>query len=594
MKRRCATSQAHPYVIGIVGLADSYLYHRGVLCYVYGDNPNRWLRILDLWNSASVELVVDIPTLVSKAVLGTRKSLKFKFRLLYHADGITSCLLSFAFSETEHWLLVFNAEEQIIYEPLELDADSISRMFVRNNAEFLYYGTHLVDVGDGFRRWVLQGFSIKENRWFPKKITLSSVVGYEMGVTVCFEIMGDYLYGLSNQTSFEAGESNWMSYYYCFKLPLGTTEPRKSQIMRKHHSWRRHHSEGPIDDRWGFLKLETDETSGKIFIVESRKEWLKGKSGSRITYYSKELVFSGDCNEDWLAADVDEDILDEEIECLNQPEFSVLQARSPHNVHPGDDASTSPFYSRSHTHLRSYQRSSNTFLDLIHSFSTDQSDAQCLHLRAGSRKLKSPSNSQIDYPKPEDQLSVEEQIDMLYHPNQISTWPPQQKSSEPGPIWGGVHNILNPVDYQGKVTATGDERSVVYSTGTGKEEDLHALVYISFDPAAKLHGMQSWERLLPEPVGCGLQSDNDTSMYGLERKDKQLPQPIGGMVAESKGTERDIDVNLGDQLQPNGTDCPLKDEVFPTIPARDGDKGPWARFTRAMYRDLPGKLAFDK
>ncbi|RYP78400.1 hypothetical protein DL771_000585 [Monosporascus sp. 5C6A] len=331
VKRRTAVSQAYPYLIGIVGLADSYIYHGGVLCYIVEARPKRWLRILDLRSSANIELVVDIPTLVTEAVLGTRKSTRYKFRVLHHAAGITTCLFSFALPNTENWLLVFKAGEQIIFEPLRLD--STARIFVRNNAEFLYFGTHSDDVGDGFRRWVLRGFAIKENLWFPKKMQLSNLVGYDIGSTACFEVIDDHFYGLSNQTAFEIEEIDWTSYYYCFRFRLDDPDIRKTQVMKRQDSWRRHHSEGPIDDRWSLLKLEKDEGSGKIKIVECRKEWLAGKSGSRRTYYTKELVFPAAYNDgDWSATNSNEGRSDDQaanvIEYLNRPKSATLEERS--------------------------------------------------------------------------------------------------------------------------------------------------------------------------------------------------------------------------------------------------------------------------
>ncbi|RYP18953.1 hypothetical protein DL765_003631 [Monosporascus sp. GIB2] len=469
VKRRSAVSQAYPYLVGIVGLADSYVYHGGVLCYIVEARPKRWLRILDLRNSANIELVVDIPTLVTEAVLGTRKSTKYKFRVLHHAAGITTCLFSFALPNTENWLLVFKAGEQTIFEPLRLD--STARIFVRNNAEYLYFGTHSDDGGDGYRRWVLRGFAIKENLWFPKKMQLSNLVGYDIGSTACFEVIDDHFYGLSNQTAFEIEEIDWTSYYYCFRFRLDDPDVRKTQVMKRQDSWRRHHSEGPIDDRWSLLKLEKDEDSGKVKIVECRKEWLAGKSGSRRTYYTKEVVFPATSNDgDWPVMNSNEEISDDQaanvIESLNRPKSVTMEERSAHNT------------------------SSNAFVDLIDNASTEKGESQCLRLRAGSRRLKPlllGASNDLPVPKLHGQSRLEVEMDRLYHPNQIRTWPPKLEPLGHDLVLKGIHNILNPPGYQGNITAAGDERSVVYSTG-GSSGELKALVYLSFDPSAKLHG----------------------------------------------------------------------------------------------------------
>ncbi|KAI1382591.1 uncharacterized protein F4822DRAFT_104158 [Hypoxylon trugodes] len=176
---------------------------------------------------------------------------------------------------------MFKAEEQRIVAKVQLE--STAKIFVRNNKDYLYFGTHSEEGADGFR--------MNDSFWFPQKIHLTALVGYDIGSTVCFEIIDDYFYGLSNQTDFEIRETNWTSYYHCFRFPLDDPDPKMTQTMEKTYSWRRQHAEGPIDDRWGFLKSERDQTSGRLHIIESRKEWLNGQSGSRRSYYITKVVF---------------------------------------------------------------------------------------------------------------------------------------------------------------------------------------------------------------------------------------------------------------------------------------------------------------
>ncbi|RYO77172.1 hypothetical protein DL764_010236 [Monosporascus ibericus] len=570
VKRRIAVSQAYPYLIGIVGLADSYLYHGGVICYIVEARPKRWLRILDLHSSANIELVVDIPTLVTEAVLGTRKSTRYKFRVLHHAAGITTCLFSFALPNTENWLLVFKAGEQTIFEPLRLD--STARIFVRNNAEYLYFGTHSDDGGDGFRRWVLRGFAIKKNLWFPKKMQLSNLVGYDIGSTACFEVIDDYFYGLSNQTAFEIEEIDWTSYYYCFRFRLDDPDTGKTQVMKRQDSWRRHHSEGPIDDRWSLLKLEKDEDSGKVKIIECRKEWLAGKSGSRRTYYTKEVVFPAAYDDgDRPVTISNEDMSDDQaanvIEYLNRPKSATLGERS------------------------AYNSSRNVFIDLIDDTSTEQVDAQCLRLRAGSRRLKPLLLGASNDPAKHSRLEVE--MDRLYHPNAICMWPPKLESPSPDLVLKEIHNILNPPGYQGNITAAGDERSVVYSTG-GSSGELKALVYLSFDPSTKLHGMQRRGRLLPEGVKGGLRWDCNDSTCDPRRKVDRLCQPAEEPTVQGNPKEMDS-FGLSDRPSlPERAILSSGGTPLPTFPPRDEVKTPWAWLEPPMHRELPGKLTFDE
>ena len=71
-KRRRAIAEARPYVVAMVGLADSHVLSNGKMCYihedVHDDMRQRWLRILDLHNPSGQETVIDIPKLTAEAI----------------------------------------------------------------------------------------------------------------------------------------------------------------------------------------------------------------------------------------------------------------------------------------------------------------------------------------------------------------------------------------------------------------------------------------------------------------------------------------------------------------------------------------------
>ncbi|KAI0896773.1 hypothetical protein F4806DRAFT_441135 [Annulohypoxylon nitens] len=592
-KRRQALSQASPYVVGIVGLADSYEYIRGILCYIIEARPQRWLRILDLHASASHEIVVDIPALIREAVPRSAKSRKYKFRVLYHSNGITSCLFSFALPTTENWLLVFQAEEKKIVALLQLD--STARIFVRNNKDFLYFGTHSEEGADGFKYWVLTGFSIKDDTWFPQKMHLTNVVGYDIGTTVCFEIIDDYFYGLSNQTDFEFRETDWVSYYHCFRFPLHDPDRKNTQTMQKDDSWRRKHAEGPIDDRWGFLKLEKDEASGTINIIESRKEWLAGKSGSRRTYYTTEVFFknSGLTDEGVPQSAVQPATLVNgriirPIRVGNNAIDSYIPPRPPENVHPGDDSSTTPVFTRSQTHLRSYHRCSNTFLDLVDDTSGG-STIRHLRLRTGHRKPKHKEleNKDLEQKNPtslETSLESSEHIDFdevlqeLYHPNEIHFWPPERYQDQS--LLDKIYEVLNPPGYQGAITAFSDERSILYATGEDTQ-GLQVLVYISFDPAARLCGMLREGYILGENISSQHNEMTGEGGYVIGADAGGTTKFFEGIITDPKGKGKAI----GDASLPFYISNPPAPE-----PIYGQDCKPWAWLEKAMHQDLAGKL----
>ncbi|KAI1188643.1 hypothetical protein F5B17DRAFT_394716 [Nemania serpens] len=488
-KRRTAVSQASPYVAGIVARADSYGFFGGKLCYVIEARPPRWLRILDIHKSTQWELVVDIPMLIRAAVPRAMESRKCKFRVLYQAAGIVSCLFSFAMPRTENWLLVIKPETHQILEVFRLE--STARIFVRNNDKFLYFGTHSWEGADGLWKWVLKGFDLRTLSWLPHpRMYLMNMPGCDIGSTACFEVFGDYFYGLSNQSLSEADDPEWTSHYYCFRFPLDDPSHAKFQTMNKNHSWRRKHTEGPIDDRWGFLSLEMDETSEDLVILECRKEWLKGIRGSRRTYYTTDVVFGEETiTEDQGRVRPSTRGVGDHPQC-NSP----IPYRRPEYVHAGDDSSVASLLVRSQAHLCAYIRSCQTFIDLIDDPCTDTSSPQRLRLRTGYRRLKTGTQLVREGLTPSAVgESAQQRATQPDQPNTIFIWPPAKNAPEPDPSLDKVHQLLN---VKGHITATGDERSVIYATSDSPADGVKELVFLSFDPAARFLGMEYCGKIL--------------------------------------------------------------------------------------------------
>ncbi|CAJ2502817.1 Uu.00g102110.m01.CDS01 [Anthostomella pinea] len=591
-KRRQAFSQASPYVVGIVAFADSYQYICGKLCYIINERPRRWLRILDLHGSKDTEVIIDIPTLISLAVPRSAKSRKYRFRTLYHAHGITSCLFSFALPRTENWLLIFKHKEQVILEAVRLN--STSKIFVRNNAQFLYFGTHSEEGTDGFRKWVIEGFDIKKRIWLSPKMHLSDLVGCDMGSTVCFEIFDGHFYGLSNQTAFEIEEIDWVSHYYCFRFRLEEPDPKKAQVMKREDSWRRQHSEGPIDDRWGFLALEKDETSGGIRIVESRKEWLAGQSGSRRTYYTKEVVFGeyyGENTEETrLAANdaVQGENVANFIGSISRAEQINPQPRLPSEMHAGDDSSGTSIVTRSRTYLCSYQRCCHTFLDMMDDTCVGDAGPQCLRIRTGHRKsrpISSPAGALIPS---ESSLDLDDKVKQLYQENEIYIWPPRRASYCLDPCSESIYQVLNPPDHQGYVAAVGDERSIVYATGENAK-GLKALVYISFDPAAKLSGMSHGGNLLGQMEKISSHGGAEQPMISEGVKTSGIPQSTQDVTSKDKSKAEATTHGYRGSIPPYVSPILSRDRSSRHTSQNTQGDPVWAWTDKAMYQDILGK-----
>jgi hypothetical protein len=271
--------------VATIGFCDAYLYCKGVLCYTLDDR----LRLLDLHHSGQNELVISIPGLLTQALSEISDNSKGVFQVLYYSDKILSCLYKSSGPDSTAWLIAFHLRTRGILVSHELE--SVDKIFVRHNKQYLYYGTHSEIGTDGNKKWVIHGYEFRTRKWFDQKVHLPDMVGSEIGSTICFEFYRDYFYALSNQTSFEVEEIDWTSFYHCIRFPLNS--PCKALLEKTENKsmWRRQHQEGPIDDRWTNLRLDEDESSGQLRIVEARKEWYLGSSKSQRTYYTTDIIF---------------------------------------------------------------------------------------------------------------------------------------------------------------------------------------------------------------------------------------------------------------------------------------------------------------
>lgn len=575
---------------GIVGFADSYAFHDGKLCYVLEDRPKRWLRILDVQKATNDEIVVDIPVLVAQAVPGSETLRKYTFRVLYHADGITSCLFSFARPITQNWLLIFNAKEHRLLGTIPLE--SAIRIFVRNNKDHLYFGTHSEYGDDGFRKWVLRHFDIREGHLSRDKMHLSNVVGYEIGSTVCFEIIDDHFYGCSNQTAFEIEEIDWTSYYYCFRFRVGDLDSEKAQVMKKRDSWRRQHAEGPIDDRWGFIQLEKDEVTGSIKIIECRKEWLTGRSGNRRTYYTKKVVFSApgeveESGDDSSSVDAppEDDPLTNLLNSSNRPNYMEAPPRPPLTFHPGDDGSA--MFTRNSTHLRSYHHSCETFLDLVDDRLPSDPSTQRIRIRSGRRVFDTllPASHATRPNISQQKIDIGDTPDITQH-NDISFWPPGSGRAKSNPNLSSLNWVMNPPGHTGNIAATGDERSIIYATSNAETGGLKALVYLSFDPSVRLTGMIRGGLLGGEVMKSSDQRAWDDNAVDRKGKGKEGCSTTQHFAANGIGMEKGGPAvgscSLPSFVQPSSKeDLPIR-----VLPAPQ-EGLPWAMVQKSFHQDLP-------
>lgn len=563
-RRRQAIRRLAPFTAAIVAIAESWLYINGTLCHIL----ERTLRVLDLHQSSGEETIIDVRALLDEAVTECRGSRKYRFQVLHYAEGIVSCLYTHSRRpHVESWLIVFNVQERRLLTSLPLD--TAYKIFVRNDSNYLYFGTHSEFGEDGFRRWVLMGYNIQENRWFEQKVHLLDMVGSDIGQSIAFEIIDGKFYGLSSQASFEIDEADWTSFYHCFRFPVAAPKPKETERSIKSRMWRRQHAEGPIDDRWSFIRLiKDDRNPNRLQVLESRKEWLKGQSSGRRNYYTTELVFpptkEADQNEDGSNSNSNPNnigggiymnpiteaerlLSDSRRYTFDLPRNPEYRTRCPFTTHPGDDASTALMFTLSKCFVRSYHPSSQTFLDLVDNPSPHAPDTPRLQLRAGTRQLL-PEGVILGNPAALDaSLPHTERIKHMYRnkeENEIIFWPPdnpEDAQADPAAL-DDLHKLLNPPSHTGSVKGAWDDRSVLYSTSHA--DGLQALVFISFDPAIRMPGLREWGG---ESAECGSGAGKGVEIAAENRAAEGGDGESWAKEGEGKGKEVAVDLTEDSQ-----------------------------------------------
>lgn len=521
--------------------------------------------MLDLHRAGSTETVVDLRSLLQEAFGETRHRKRYRLHLLHYAEGLLTCLYTRA---RENWLLVFDVHERELLS-VSPNLESTHKIFVRNDTNFLYYGTQSEFGEDGYRRWVLMSYNIRRDEWPDHKVHLMDMVGSDIGQSICFEIIDGHFYGLSNQTSFEVDEVDWTSFYHCFCFPVGNASAKETRRSIRHKMWRRQHAEGPIDDRWSFIRLIKNEQTGNLQILESRKEWLHGRSSSQRTYYTTDLelgpkmgntyapeaiagpsTFNSNISHGSTVNDPPDSArlaaAPRERSSWTPPTGLTTRSRDPYNTHIGDDASTALLFTFSKCPVRSYHGASQTFLDLVDDpFATTPQ----LKLRAGARHAVPASALSSDSPALNEALPHAERTKHLYRDsgaNEIVFWPP----SPEGPDAGALHllkGITNPPSHMGNVHGTWDERSFVYSTGSNAD-GVQAVVFLGFDPAIKLRGVQEWGKYERWCEGATRQQEAGITATTLNVKETHLQvEACGESCPEANETCKEKD-NKGKEV----------------------------------------------
>jgi hypothetical protein len=450
-----------------VALARKYTYKNGML--MYTDGHKFKLKILDLHKTVSDELVVDIQLLVQAERPHFSAWSQSEVQPLHYSNGVISCLLRKPEGTLDDggWLIfwaVDNPAETVRMSYVE----TTSSIFVRNNSDYLYCGAldFIDDTAD--QGWVLRGFDLRDRAKNPELIPLLDFTGNETGRNVCFEVIDDALYGVSSEQICDPESHLWNSFYDVFRLTMRDNVIfQRLPILR---SWRRHGSEGPIDNRWASLDLVKDERTGEAILYEIRKEWSAHSSYSQRNCYRKVLNFP--------PADPDSEMPDHEETDPEPAEHEAYREdRLPSDLHAGDCGSNSATPSFMAMIGRSYNSSARCFVDLIKYRSPGIMGGEFVRLRVRPMLL-SQMNRVPD-------LGGQT---MLNDPG-VLIWPPSLDAGQPGDPMERVSDILKVPPGARRMNVSADERCLVFSYDSGDNtQNVGAVNVICFDPGVRFHG----------------------------------------------------------------------------------------------------------
>ncbi|KAI9172427.1 hypothetical protein HJFPF1_01929 [Paramyrothecium foliicola] len=481
VKRRCAVRSARPFHVAIMAVANEFIYTNGALCYTICHEGHEYLRISFLSGCASTELEVSTRSLLVTALPSTRKLAKYKFRPLHYAQNIMSGVYTFLKDGAPvSWLVVWHVQSKRLLSAHQLA--STKGLFVRNDADHLYYGTRSGHGRDGSWRWLIRGLDLHTRSW-SDKVVLHDLRGTSIGRTVCFEIIDGYFYGLSVQALAVADDNKSNSFYHAFRFRLG--QHTSMTILPKSATWRRQATEGSIDNRWTQLSLSKDETSGQIYVYESRKEWLSTDSQSQRTCYKKALTFPDAEEAVTFCSPPDSEDWNSEL---------YWELRQAENVHTGDNGSKGTIFTYNNSPIRAYNVSCNSFVDLVNdpdpNLTGSDPDTSFLRLRVRPRNngsLLEPTQRGKSLLNGSSTSSG--MLSSAGDDEGVTYWPPRKGQDSTDSRAQLLKKIMNPQSSADGIDWAADERLLIYSPKSANKGQHRGVVLISFDPGLHLYGL---------------------------------------------------------------------------------------------------------
>ncbi|KAF2867616.1 hypothetical protein BDV95DRAFT_597831 [Massariosphaeria phaeospora] len=506
--RRNAFSSAQPFAARVIGPASAFTYRQGILCLLRGNT----IHVSDM-HSSSGSVEIDLSSIINSVPESSSSSRSEpKLSLLYYSDEIIAVHVERKGRSNNGRIFAISTKRypsggnRVLKE---VEVESSYKLFARHTESFLYYGTYTGTGSHGHHEWEIRGISLSDRRLLspcPPRLQLEEFFGTDIGSTIAFEIHDGFFYALSNQTSFDVEELDWTSFYHCVRFRLDRPVPQEMDINRQ--LYRRQHAEGPIHDSWTDLTLQVDESTNRLVIVESRREWQNGSSRQLRTFYVSGIKFpdkldpntssidttsaTGATNSPLLPID---DPFSRLVDSSNNPHWAPTQPRYAWNHHPEFPANsgTTRSFILARTKFRAYNYSCSSFVDMVEDEKccNDAASGPCLRIRIGSRRLAPADwapHDKITSPK-DKSPSPPIDGDDVYRQSRVQMWPPPASKC---PCSARLHQILNPQPpsasgFNNFITGVLDERTLVYmirssrSYGSADDNTLGTVVVIKFN-----------------------------------------------------------------------------------------------------------------
>jgi hypothetical protein len=492
-------STAYPFAARILGQGSTFLYRQGIICVRDGD----MVRVLYVHSQIGPVLLELTPTIRPILESAFASSGDFRVRLLNYADCILAVHVTPCNGGDVSYIFAIDTtadppKGRRVVRAVQLAASS--KIFVRHNACYLYYGTHTGTGDDGHHKWEIDGISLKKDFPLPKRerlLLLDKFHGSDIGSTVAFEIHNDFFYAVSNQGTFEVEGIDYTSFYHVVRFPLNS--PLQMDVENQERLFRRQHRQGSIHDSWTDLALQLDERTNETVIVESRREWAQASPRQSRTFYATKLEFEDDSGpillEDDAYVPLEDDAYVPLEDSSNNPNWKPtpqLYSFSQHAEFP-KTATLPRSFILARTKFRAYNYPCASFLDLVEDERCcNDPSPPCFRLRVGTLRelgLDYSHRSNKGKVRSEEMESTFVDEKTRYRHSPIHMWPPPASRC---PCSKRLHSILNPPlppggpSHTRSVTGMLDERCFIFmvkagrSYGSSDDSTLGTIVAVDF------------------------------------------------------------------------------------------------------------------